>query len=91
MGSLVAFEYCIKLHDSYQLLLLLLTRGPCDRPRVDEDLVGAHLTLASLTLTLGLARSSLNLWLCSVNLLSLSSAMDCLCGREGIISVGACI
>ena len=42
---------------------------------------GAHLLLASLTLILGRARSSLSLWLCSDSLRSLSSDMDCLCGR----------
>lgn len=39
--------------------------------------------LASLTLILGRARSSLSLVLCSVRRLSLSSAIDCLCGRAG--------
>ena len=38
---------------------------------------GAHLLLASLTLILGRARSSLSLWLCSDSLRSLSSDMDC--------------
>lgn len=40
------------------------------------------LALASLTRTRGRARSSLRRWLCSINLLSLSSDMDCLWGRE---------
>jgi hypothetical protein len=47
-----------------------------------------HLRLASLTLTLGRARSSLRRELCSVNLLNLSSAIDCLCGRAGTAMVG---
>ena len=44
-----------------------------------------HLALASLTRILGRARSSLSLWLCSVNLLSFSSDIDCLCGREFMV------
>lgn len=44
-----------------------------------------HELLASLTLILGLFRSSLSLWLCSVNRRSLSSDMDCLCGREDMV------
>jgi len=46
-----------------------------------------HLALASLTLTLGLAKSSRNRWLCSVKRRSLSSDMDCLCGREFMVVV----
>lgn len=44
-----------------------------------------HLALASLTRILGRAKSSLNRWLCSVNLLSFSSDIDCLCGREFMV------
>ena len=40
-----------------------------------------HLALASLTFILGLARSSLNRWLCSRRRRSFSSDIDCLCGR----------
>ena len=40
-----------------------------------------HLALASLTFILGLARSSLSRWLCSRRRRSLSSDIDCLCGR----------
>lgn len=47
-----------------------------------------HLILASLTFFLGLAKSSLSLALCSVSRRSFSSAIDCLCGLAGIISVG---
>lgn len=46
------------------------------------------LALASLTLILGRARSSLSLWLCSVRRRSLSSDIDCLCGREFIMEAG---
>ena len=41
-----------------------------------------YLALASLTRTLGRARSSRNRWLCSTKRRSLSSDIDCLCGRE---------
>ena len=44
-----------------------------------------HLALASLTLIRGRARSSLSRWLCSVRRRSLSSDMDCLCGREFMV------
>lgn len=40
-----------------------------------------HLALASLTRIRGLARSSRSRWLCSVRRRSLSSDIDCLCGR----------
>lgn len=45
-----------------------------------------HLVLASLTRMRGRARSSRSLWLCSVRRRSLSSDMDCLCGREFIFA-----
>lgn len=45
-------------------------RSPCP--------TSTHELLASLTLILGLFRSSLSLWLCSVRRRSLSSDMDCL-------------
>ena len=48
----------------------------------------ADLSAASLTRMRGLARSSLSLWLCSVSLRSLSSDMDCLCGREFMVDGG---
>jgi len=44
-----------------------------------------RLALASLTRTLGRARSSLRRWLCSVRRRSFSSDIDCLCGREFIV------
>ena len=47
-----------------------------------------HLALASLTLIRGRARSSLSRWLCSVRRRSLSSDMDCLCGREFMVQDG---
>lgn len=50
-----------------------------DTPRKREG--PTHLALASLTFILGLARSSLNRWLCSRRRRSLSSDIDCLCGR----------
>ena len=40
-----------------------------------------HLALASLTRIRGRARSSRSRWLCSVRRRSLSSDIDCLCGR----------
>lgn len=46
-----------------------------------------HFNADSLTLALGLAKSSLRRELCSVNLLNFSSAIDCLCGRDAIILV----
>lgn len=45
-------------------------RSPCS--------TSTHELLASLTLILGLFKSSLSLWLCSVKRRSLSSDMDCL-------------
>jgi len=47
-----------------------------------------HLALASLTFILGLARSSLNRWLCSRRRRSLSSDIDCLCGRFIVVYLG---
>lgn len=49
----------------------------------------AYLALASLTLIRGRARSSLSRWLCSVRRRSLSSDMDCLCGREFMVGFDA--
>ena len=46
-----------------------------------------HFNADSLTLALGLAKSSLRRELCSVNLLNFNSAIDWLCGREAIILV----
>lgn len=43
--------------------------------------MAADLALASLTRIRGRARSSLSRWLCSVRRRSLSSDIDCLCGR----------
>jgi len=55
------------------------TRGVSTRParkwQVEET---AYLALASETLSLGLARSSLRRWLCSTRRLCLSSDIDCL-------------
>ena len=45
------------------------------------------LALASLTFILGLARSSLSRWLCSRRRRSLSSDIDCLCGRFIVVDV----
>lgn len=47
--------------------------------------LSAHVTLASLILCRGLARSSRNLALYSSIRRSLSSFIDCLCGRAGIM------
>lgn len=47
-----------------------------------------HVRLASLTLILGLARSSLSRELCSVNRRSLSSCIDILWGRDCSIVLG---
>ena len=47
-----------------------------------------HFIAATLTMTLGLASSSLNRWLCSINLLSLSSCMVALFAREDILADG---
>lgn len=60
-----------------------ITRQHCS-PRHSQGLA-THLALASLTRILGRARSSLSLWLCSVNRLSFNSDIDCLCGREFIV------
>lgn len=48
---------------------------------------GTYVLLASLTLILGLAKSSLKRELCSVNRRSLSSCIDILCGRDCSIPV----
>lgn len=50
-----------------------------------SPLLWTHELLASLILILGLFKSSLRRWLCSVSLRSLSSDMDCLCGREDMV------
>jgi len=52
-----------------------VSTGP-ERKRQAEET--AYLALASETLSLGLARSSLRRWLCSTRRLCLSSDMDCL-------------
>lgn len=52
------------------------------------DEIDTNLALASLTLTRGRARSSRSRWLCSSNLLSLSSVIDCFGPRE-LIFAGA--
>lgn len=49
--------------------------------------VYTNLALASLTLIRGRARSSFSRWLCSSNLLNLSSVIDCFGPRE-LIFVG---
>jgi hypothetical protein len=51
--------------------------------------VTPHLILAAETMTLGLANSSLNLWLCSSNLLSLSSCIVTLLLRAGMVCLEA--
>jgi hypothetical protein len=63
---------------------MFLLRHPLFSPDL-SPLVLTHLALASDTLTLGLSMSSLSRWLCSVNLLSLSYDMDCLCGRAFMV------
>ena len=55
---------------------------------VVEGEQATYLLLASLTLILGLARSSRSLWLCSESLLSLSSDMDCFGTRLLMVATG---
>lgn len=55
--------------------------------RRSESGTVVYLALASLTLMRGRARSSRRRWLCSVRRRSLSSDMDCLCGRAFIVCV----
>jgi hypothetical protein len=47
--------------------------------------MGTYDMAASLTLIRGRCKSSRSLELCSVRRLSLSSDMDCLCGREYMV------
>lgn len=49
-----------------------------------------HLALASLTRTLGLAKSSRRRWLCSVNLRSFSSDIDCYHDRKFLMTRSHC-
>lgn len=98
IGSLVDVQNRINLDRQYLKLLDMTVESgqgqavtTCSLSHDDRAGAVTHPMLASLTLILGRERSSLNLVLCSVSRLSLSSAIDCFAGREGTILVGCLV